>query len=222
MRAVYIVAEGQTEEEFINEILRPYFLRFDIYDVRAILMETSPGYKGGDVSYARYKYNVELLLKKERDIIVTSLIDYYKLDNGFPGYDDSIRIVDKFARLKFLEDSISVDINNPRLIPYIQLHEFEGLLFSSNNGFEYLPDIPTNNLNQLKTLVDTFENPELINDGMQTAPSKRLKNLIPGYQKTFHGPIIADEISIEIIIQRCVRFSAWLKSVIERYQTNSY
>lgn len=219
MRAVYIIAEGQTEEEFINEILRPYLFRFGIYDIRAILMETSPGYKGGDISYSRYKYNIELLLKQENDIIVTSLIDYYKLDNGFPNYQDSFQIVNKFERLNYIEEKIKIDINNHRFIPYIQLHEFEGLLFSAKNGFEYIPDIPKNNLIELIRLVETYDNPELINDGELTAPSKRLKNLIPGYQKTFHGPIIADEISVDVIIQRCERFKNWLSNIIEIYNS---
>ncbi|WP_159479866.1 DUF4276 family protein [Chryseobacterium sp. 18068] len=217
MRAVYIIAEGQTEEQFINEILRPYFLRFNIYDVRAILMETSPGYKGGDVIYSRYKYNIELLLKKESDIIVTSLIDYYKLDTGFPNYNEALKIHDKFIRLDNLEESIRRDIPNPRFIPYIQLHEFEGLLFSSMDGFNYLTNIPENSLKCLEKIVNSFENPELINDGVLTAPSKRLVNLIPGYQKTFHGPIIADEINIDVIISKCKRFENWLNEIINLY-----
>jgi len=55
MRAIYILVEGQTEEEFVNNVLSPYLRGHAIYDVRAILMETSPGHKGGDVSYDRYK-----------------------------------------------------------------------------------------------------------------------------------------------------------------------
>lgn len=219
MRAIYIIAEGQTEEEFINEILRPYLNRFEIYDVRAILMETSPGYKGGDVSYPRFKYNVELLLKQETDVIVTSLIDYYKLDTGFPNFNESIRIVDKLKRMEFLEGSIGNDIQNRRFLPYIQLHEFEGLLFSSDLGFDYLPGIPLPNISKLKTLVNQYDNPELINDGEETAPSKRLIKLIPGYQKTLHGPIIADEISIDVILRKCLRFNEWVKKLIDLYNS---
>ncbi len=217
MRAVYIIAEGQTEEQFINEILRPYFFRFNIYDVRAILMETSPGYKGGDVTYNRYKYNIQLLLKQESNIIVTSLIDYYKLDTGFPNYNESQIIQDKFMKLDSLEEAIGNDISNPRFIPYIQLHEFEGLLFSSMEGFNYLTDVPQDNLIILEQLVNSYNNPELINEGVRTAPSKRLMSLIPGYQKTFHGPIIADEINIDVIISKCKRFENWLSNIINLY-----
>ena len=58
-RAIYIICEGQTEEEFVNGILRPYFNTHQIYDVRPILMSTSKGHKGGDIKYARLKFNIE-------------------------------------------------------------------------------------------------------------------------------------------------------------------
>ena len=61
-RAIYIICEGQTEEEFVNGILRPYFNTHQIYDVRPILMSTSKGHKGGDIKYARLKFNIEKLL----------------------------------------------------------------------------------------------------------------------------------------------------------------
>jgi hypothetical protein len=220
MRAIYILAEGPTEEEFINQILIHYFNRHNIYDVRAILMETSPGFKGGDISYARYSYNAKLLLKQEKDILVTSLIDFFRLKTDFPCYIEANGIPNKFDRVKFLETKIGEDINNNRFIPYIQLHEFEGLLFSSEKGFEYLPEISTNNFQQLINVVNLYDNPEKINDGPNTAPSKRLENLIPGYQKTLHGPIIADEISIDVILEKCERFKHWIEKLIQKYHTN--
>ncbi len=59
IRAIYIICEGQTEEEFVNGILRPYFNSHQIYDVRPILMSTSKGHKGGgDVKYARLKFTI--------------------------------------------------------------------------------------------------------------------------------------------------------------------
>jgi len=78
-RGLYIVGEGPTEEQFVNEVLRGYFANQEIYDVRCILMETSPGHKGGGVTYQRYKRNIEKLLAYENDIIVTSWIDFFRL-----------------------------------------------------------------------------------------------------------------------------------------------
>jgi hypothetical protein len=217
MRGLYILGEGQTEEQFVNDILRGYFSNMGIYDVRCILMGTSPGHKGGDVSYQRYKHNVENLLKREQDIIVTSLIDFFRLKSDFPKYQEGQqKYQDKIQRVTFLENAISEDIQNPRFIPYIQLHELEGLLFSSNAGFEYIPEIPANQRIQLQNAVNFYPNPELLNDGVQTAPSKRLESLIPGYQKTFHGPLIAEVVTIEKILERCERFRTWIEILIQR------
>ncbi len=218
MRAIYILAEGATEEGFINEVLCHYFNSKGIYDVRAILMETSPGHKGGDVSYPRYKRNVENLLKREKDIIVTSLIDYFRLRANFPNYDNAKKITDKIKRVSFLELAVGMDISSNRFIPYIQLHEFEGLLFSDAKGFNSLPDIPESNIKQLTNAVNEHDNPEMLNDGPETSPSKRLEKLIPGYRKALYGPMIANEISVVVIMKRCVRFKNWIEALIHKME----
>lgn len=90
IRAIYIIVEGPTEEEYVKNLLQPYFAnQHNFPDIRAIKMETSPGHKGGDISFARYRRNVELLLKRENDIMVTSLIDFYKLRTDFPSYEEA-------------------------------------------------------------------------------------------------------------------------------------
>jgi len=109
---------------------------------------------------------------------------------------------------------MSLVINNDRFIPYIQLHEFEGLLFSDINGFNYIPNISANNKGQIQYIINHNPNPELINDGAATAPSVRLKNLIPRYKKTFHGPIIALENGMPSIIAKCPRFRNWINVIL--------
>ena len=216
MRGLYIIVEGQTEEVFVNSSLRPYFTSKGIYDIRAIKIQTSPGHKGGDLIYDRYKANIALLLKQETDILLTSLIDFYKLKSDFPGFVEAKEIADVNERVVFIEKAISEDINHTRLIPYIQLHEFEGLLFAAKNGFEYLPGISNRNLTALNKIVDDYANPELINDGAETHPAKRLSNLIPSYKKTIHGPIIALENGFDRIMDKCPRFKNWIDTLIER------
>lgn len=215
MRGIYIIVEGQTEEEFIYTSLRPYLNRFEIYDVRAILLETSPGHKGGDLKYSRYISNIKNLLKRESDIIVSSLIDFFRLQTDFPQYDKAQKIVNKQERVRFLEEAITEKIGNPRFLPYIQLHEFEGLLFSDEKGIDYIPNIPPANKKILTDVINKHPNPELLNDGNETAPSKRLSKLIPGYRKTLHGPLIAEEIGIPLIIEKCPRFNEWIKKIID-------
>lgn len=218
MRAVYILCEGPTEEEFVNNILRPYFNSHQIYDVRPILMTTSKGHKGGDVKYDRLKFNIDKLLKRETDILVTTFIDYFRLRNDFPKNDVAQEKQNKIQRVDFLEQALADAINNPRFIPYIQLHEFEGLLFAAKDGFEFLPDLKQANLDRLLLAVKEKENPEELNDGELTAPSKRLEQLIPGFDKNkpFYGGIIAEVNTINAVLGRCLRFKTWVETLIEK------
>lgn len=218
IRAIYIICEGQSEEEFVNGILRPYFNSQQIYDVRSILMTTSKGHKGGDVKYDRLKFNIDKLLNRETDILVTTFIDFFRLKNDFPKFEDAQAIQNKIQRVQFLEQALAVAIDNPRFIPYIQLHEFEGLLFASKDGFEFLPDLKPANLKSLLSAVNEKENPEELNDGELTAPSKRLEQLIPGFDKNkpFYGGFIAEVNTIGAVLDRCLRFKTWVETLIEK------
>lgn len=218
IRAIYIICEGQTEEEFVNSILRPYLIKHQIFDVRPILMSTSKGNKGGDVKYDRLKHNVEKLLASENNILVTTLIDYFRLKSDFPGYESNKKMQNKIEVVGLLENALKEAIDKPRFIPYIQLHEFEALLFAAKDGFEFLPDLKQSNLNKLLLAVNEKDNPEELNDGSTTAPSKRLEKLIPGYDKNkpFYGGIIAEVNSIDAILKRCVRFRNWVETLIEK------
>ena len=218
MRGVYIICEGQTEEEFVNVILRPFFNIHQIYDVRPILMTTSKGHKGGDVKYDRLKHNVDNLLKRETDILVSTFIDFFRLKTDFPKFVEAQAIQNKIQRVDFLEQALNDSINNPRFVPYIQLHEFEGLLFAAKDGFEFLPDLNTTNLNRLLLAVNEKVNPEELNDGELTAPSKRLEQLIQGFDKNkpFYGGIIAEVNTIHPVLARCLRFKSWVETLIEK------
>lgn len=220
MRAVYIICEGQTEEEFVNSILRPYFIGFQIYDVRPILMSTSKGYKGGDVNYDRLKFNVDELLAREKDVLVTTFIDFFRLKSDFPKFEEALSLQDKMERVKFLEQALAENINHQRFVPYIQLHEFEGLLFAAKDGFEFLPDLKKTHLDRLLLAVDEKKNPEELNDGELTAPSKRLEQLIPGFDKNkpFYGGIIAEVNTINPILERCSRFRSWMEILLNKFK----
>ena len=38
--------------------------------------------------------------------------------------------------------------------------------------------------------------------------------IVPTYNKVLHGELIADAIGIEIILERCPRFRAWVERLI--------
>jgi hypothetical protein len=56
-----------------------------------------------------------------------------------------------------------------------------------------------------------FDTPEEINDGRETAPSKRLLRLDPRYDKVRTGTKAAERMGIHTICQQCPRFRAWFE-----------
>ena len=79
------------------------------------------------------------------------------------------------------------------MLPYVQMHEFEGLLFSDVSVFPFvLDDRWSEELQKaLEAVAAAFETPEDINNGVETAPSKRLMKLIPAYDKILDGGPLA-------------------------------
>jgi hypothetical protein len=212
---VYIIVEGPTEEEFVNNSLSHHLAGLGIDNTLPILLETSPGFSGGDITYSRYSTNVRKLLLSDPNAVVTSLIDFFRLRSDFPGYAAAAAVTNKNDRVAFLENEIALDIPDERFLPYIQLHEFEGLLFSEMRGFQYVLRLDQQRLNKIHYVINHNPNPEMINDGPETAPSVRLKGLIPRYKKTFHGPLIALENGIAPVLAKCPRFNNWITELVD-------
>jgi Domain of unknown function (DUF4276) len=119
--------------------------------------------------------------------------------------------------MTFLEDAMKALIDpklSHRFIPYIQLHEFEGLLFSNIDVFKtQIAENEFRDFNELAKTIQDNPNPELINDGKLTAPSKRLERLIIGYNKPVYGSILAEAIGLQRIRSKCPRFNHWINTL---------
>jgi hypothetical protein len=171
------------------------------------------------MSFARYQHNVNLLLKRETDVIVTSLIDFYRLKPDFPSYKTAKKQDYPEEQITILEDACGSVINNARFVPHIQLHEFEALVLSAKRGFNQL-GLPAKQLAKIDEIMEQFPNPELINDGQLTAPSRRLAAIIPGYQKVLYGNMIALDNGFAAILGKCPRFKAWIELLERKIQRN--
>ena len=107
------------------------------------------------------------------------------------------------------------EISDARFIPYIQLHEFEALLFTDLRGFEYC-GFESKQLQQLQAIIDEYATPEEINNHPETAPSKRLLKIIPKYNKLVFANIIAQENGFPSLLSKCPRFNEWVALLIEK------
>lgn len=92
---------------------------------------------------------------------------------------------------------------------------YEAYLFSDLACFEYLSAGNANGIKTLQAVVSQHQTPELINDGQQTAPSKRIMAQFPDYgeAKSTFGPQLAEKIGLQVIRSNCPHFNKWLSKL---------
>jgi Domain of unknown function (DUF4276) len=209
MKRLIIICEGETEQEFCKKTLLPYFLSKNIL-LSAPLIKKS---KGGIVKWNTLKKEIQTYLQLDKSVFVTTLLDYYgiKLIHEFPNWEKAQKIVDKSQRMNALEGAMKNDLPDNlryRFFPYLQLHEFEGLLFNNLAVFhQNITKIDLIGLEELEQTFQNYDNPEMINDNKATAPSYRLQRIIKGYNKIVHGNILAEAIGLHRIVEKSPRFS---------------
>jgi hypothetical protein len=130
----------------------------------------------------------------------------------FPSLAASRKKKDPYHRIRVVEDALATSIGDYRLLPYIQLHEFEALLFADVARFDWEFIDHDKAIENLQDVRRQFTSPEHINYGQMTAPSKRIIAEIPEYygRKTSAGPLIAAKIGLEVLRQQCPHFGEWL------------
>ncbi len=213
MNRIIIICEGQTEQEFCRNILYPYFINKDI----EIEYPTIKKSGGGIVKWTELKKQIENHLKE--NAYVTTFVDFYGITtkHAFPKWKESEAIVDKDKKMAFIENEMRNDIDEKiryKFIPYIQLHEFESLLFIDYDTF--VTNVPSDDFigkTELKETLNNFKNPEMINNSKETSPSHRLERIIRGYEKITYGIYLADEIGLGNIRNKCPRFNSWIEKI---------
>lgn len=216
MNRVMAVVEGQTERAFLRDVAAPWLGSRSGIVLEAALVG-KPGHKGGN-SFEVAKRDVLNFLSQRSLAAVTTFFDYYGLKQGWPGRDEA-RERPHHERPHVIEHAMKAAIESQvkakhvwKFIPYIQMHEFEALLFSEPStlaGSMLKPSAAA----QLQEIRGQFSNPEEINDSAATAPSKRIKRIFPSYQKVSDGPTAAGKITMEKIMAECPHFCEWIKQL---------
>lgn len=207
---INILVEGQTEETFVNRLLVPHLANFQVWLTPRII-RTSKGHKGGVVSFAKICHQVRTWCQQDRTALVTTLFDVYGLPSDFPGIANWNPNQPSQAQVTGLETMLAAAIGQTNLMPYLQLHEYEALLFSNLEAFRYA-DVPERTIAAWQTQLANFPGPEDVNNSRQTAPSKRLIAGWPRYEhaKPQFGVLIAEKIGLPAIRAKCPRFNNWL------------
>ena len=193
MVRVGISVEGSTEERFIEKVLLPYFNPKNIF--------LTPVSLGGNVSIDRIGYELNKLLFSFDH--VSTFYDFY-------GFKKKQVDETKSSLEKRILNTLGTN-RQKRCIPYVQMYEFEGLLFSSPEAIaSVLEEYELKEWAQ-EIVLQFGGNPEGINDSPQTAPSKRLAMI--SYRKITHGPNIAKEIGLNVLRKKCAGFGNWLTTL---------
>ena len=191
MIRLHFVVEGQTEEEFVNSVLADHLGQFNISsDARCVETSrrkprhyrgtTTPQriFRGGISDYARARKDIELWMKEDQkaNARFTTMFDLYMLPDDFPGCLPAP--TDPYLGIESIENAFAQDLVDSRFIPYIQLHEFEALILAEP---ERLASAFLEHDAPIQALVDLaarYPSPELIDDGVETAPLKRTIRVI--------------------------------------------
>lgn len=191
MVRIGVSVEGPTEERFIKLVLAPYLMLKGI-DIIPISM-------GGAVNVDRVRSELKKMANSFH--FVTTFYDFY-------GFQKKQNNETKASLEGRIQSAVHANVQ-PKLVPYVQMYEFEGLLFSCADSME--AELDENGVSAwCESILNDFNgDPEKINNSVETAPSKRLEKKT-GYRKTTHGPNIAKEIGIDRIREKCEGFNQWL------------
>lgn len=228
-KIIHVLCEGQTEQGFVDNVLKPYLQAHGVTSVKSILVTTNKkkNARGGMISFAQVQsdLNIARLTYQDNEYekhFFTTMFDLYALPDDFPDYEVANGIMDRYQRVARLESAYYDEVKDTRFIPYIQLHEFEALVLC---GVSYLIDLYPGcqkACDKLQEDINYIGNTELVNDGPTTAPSKRVINAIEGnkkikysYNKPSSGRYVTERVGIEDLRARCSHFNSWVQKLID-------
>ena len=114
------------------------------------------------------------------------------------------------AQATALQNSLSAAVGDARFIPYLQVHEFEALVLVDPLRIHRLYDVATAQLRELCEQCNEYATPEEINHGQHSHPKARIQQRVPDYDENIAGPLLAEEIGLQALRQRCPHFAHWL------------
>ncbi|CAC9572681.1 DUF4276 family protein [thiotrophic endosymbiont of Bathymodiolus puteoserpentis (Logatchev)] len=189
MVRLLISVEGHSEYKFTNEVIVPH-----LAEHHGVFAETQN--MRGSISIDKIRQKLNSLIHNHD--FTTTLYDFYGFKRA-SGDETKQTLEEK------IKQSIKKDQRN-KIIPYIQMYEFEALLFSDNE--KMAAGLGTQK-DWIDAVLSEFYDIEKINNSKETAPSKRIGKHAQ-YIKTQHAPLILKQIGLANIRSKCQGFDTWL------------
>ena len=139
------MTEGQSETNFVKKVMTPYFAGSCILIPITVITKTDhrhgKTYKGGVANYNQIRNTLIKTLassSKSKNSFVTTMFDFYRLPADVPGVTEAEKINDPYRKVEFIEREIlkAESCNGDFFFPYIELHEFEAMLFADVERLE--------------------------------------------------------------------------------------
>jgi len=155
MPRLLIHVEGETEEAFVNEILRPHLYAFGYHSVSARLLGNARlrERRGGIKGWQSSRRDILRHLRGDPGAINATMVDYYALPSdlvdGWPGRL-AAKTLPLGERAAAVENAVLAGVASAlgrylpenRFIPSVLMHEFEALLFSDCQAFSRGLELP--------------------------------------------------------------------------------
>lgn len=223
MTRLLVHVEGQTEETFVNEALAPHLYQHGVSHVSARLIGNARqrSRRGGIKPWPAARNDIVARSREDQRCVATVMVDYYGMpragSGAWPGRLQAVSVPFP-EKAKTIQDQLQEAIQEEmgprfeyrRFIPYVMMHEFEAMLFCDCERFAKAIGSPELAI-PLQEIRDQFDSPEEIDDSPDTAPSRRIARLIPGYQKPLMGNLAALAIGLDGIRSECPNFRCWLE-----------
>lgn len=223
MERLLVHVEGQTEETFVNEVLRDHLVSKGFQSVSARIIGNARlrRRRGGIRPWPPVRRDIISHLLEDSGCVATTMVDFYGLPHtgpdAWPGraqatFGSAIIKASRVeeALLEDLTNQMAGNLNSNRFVPFVLMHEFEGLLFSDCEAFGRA--IGRSDLESgFREVRNGFPTPEDINDSPETHPSKLVETLVHNYEKPLLGTLGALEIGLGKLRAECPHFNNWLE-----------
>ena len=138
MSRLLVHVEGQTEEQFVCQVLAPYLTGRGYLSVSARMVgnQRQRLRRGGIRDWRSVRKEILNHLKEDPTIVATTMVDYYGLPSTWPGREKASSLSTVAEKADAVENAILEDISEGmgnfdpgRFVPYVVMHEVRGTTF---------------------------------------------------------------------------------------------
>jgi hypothetical protein len=216
-KRLLVYCEGQTEELFVERILRPHLVLFQVKVERPVLAATTFSascQRGGFVNWDAVAADLKRLFAADAspDLRFTTLLDVYAMPQKALDLAGLAQAASSVSDIEHLETAVERSLGEPRFEAYFQRHEIEALLLADMDAVKTVFHRYKTEVEQLKADIAGFANTEDIDHGKTTHPAARLARAIPQYNalKASNAYFVLAQAEMETVRARCPRFNEWL------------